>query len=50
MPLMCDRCGKPIAAGDGERVVIHGASGAGGAVTVHKAFCARSRPTPSRRA
>ncbi|MFJ2090415.1 hypothetical protein ACIOEW_14280 [Streptomyces sp. NPDC087901] len=48
---MCDRCGQPIAAGDEERVTIHGASGAGGTITAHAAHClpARSRPAPGHR-
>ncbi|MFI6965196.1 hypothetical protein [Streptomyces sp. NPDC050149] len=46
VPMMCDHCGKPIAAGDEERVTIHGASGPGGTITVHGAYCPppRSRP------
>lgn len=50
--MTCDRCGKPIAAREGEAVVIHGASGAGGTIVVHKAYCIppRSRPDPARRA
>lgn len=50
--MMCDRCGKPIAARNGERLTIHGASGAGGTITVHTAYCVRprSRPAPARRA
>lgn len=51
MPLMCDRCGRPIPAGDEERVTIHGASGAGGTITVHASYCLppRSRPAPGQR-
>lgn len=37
--MTCDRCGEPVAAGAEERVTIHGASGAGGTLTVHAAYC-----------
>lgn len=52
MPLMCDRCGKPIAAGEEERAAIHGASGPDGTIIVHAAYCLapRSRPATAHRA
>ncbi|WP_187285210.1 hypothetical protein [Streptomyces sp. OR43] len=46
LPLTCDRCGRPIAAGDEERVTIHGGSGPGGTLTVHAAYCPPPRPGP----
>lgn len=44
--MLCDRCGRQIAGSDEERVTIHGASGPGGTITVHTAYCPppRSRP------
>lgn len=37
--MMCDRCDQPIPAGESETIPIHGDSGAGGTVIVHRVLC-----------
>lgn len=50
--MICARCSRPIAPGDGQRIDIDGGSGPGGTVRVHKpapydgTLC--KRPTPPR--
>ena len=46
LPMMCDRCGRPIGVGDEERLTIHGASGPGATLTVHAAHCPPTRSRP----
>lgn len=45
--MMCDRCDRPLTPGAGETVPIHGASGSGGTVTVHRAGCTPAPRPPS---
>jgi len=43
--MMCDRCDQPIPAGEAETIPIHGDSGAGGTVTVHRTLCRAAEAT-----
>ena len=42
--MMCDRCDHPILPGEAETVTIHGDSGGGGTVVLHRGPCPAKPP------